>query len=178
MIVIDIGSATHGDDESINALINEFHPKELWGYDPAAEPDQFVIGDTLVTLTKAAVWTYDGEIGFRIGGLGGMVHERGPMVPCLDITKIVDAALALDYEVAVKFDCEGAEYELVPRLVNAGLDQRIKLALIEWHCEDCLMGIWNQDMHRDGCPTDKQAWINRRDAMRDSLRCEVREWLL
>jgi hypothetical protein len=178
MIVIDIGCATHGDDESINALVNEFHPRFLWGYDPSMQPAEYVIDETLVTITQAAAWTFDGEIGFRIAGLGGQVDPKGRRVPCLDIAWIVRAAEALDDEVVLKLDCEGAEYELVPRLRAAQEDVSLSLALIEWHCADCQMGIWDEEKHRNGCPADKAAWVARRDQMRALLRCEVRPWLL
>lgn len=178
MIVIDVGCATYGGDTSIPALIDEFNPRFLWGYDPAVEANEYVIGGTLVTETKAAVWTYDGEIRFRVAGLGGQVDAKGAPVVCLDVAAIVGAAKDLDDDVVLKLDCEGAEYELVPQLVYTDADLLLRLALVEWHCAECRMGIWNQDMHRDGCPADKAAWIRRRDAMRASLRCEVREWLL
>jgi hypothetical protein len=178
MIVIDIGCATYGGDESINALVNEFHPRFLWGYDPSMQPAEYVIDETLVTITQAAVWTYDGEIGFRIAGLGGQVDRQGRKVPCLDIAGIVQAAESLDDEVVLKLDCEGAEYELVPRLRGDHADLDLTLALIEWHCSECQMGIWDETKHRNGCPADPAAWILRRDMTQALLRCEVRPWLL
>lgn len=64
-----------------------------------------------------------------------------------------------DKEIYVKFDCEGAEYPLLERMVNDGTDKLCKLLMIEWHA-----GKMGQEY------LEKQEWII------DNLSCDWIEW--
>lgn len=164
-VVIDIGCARHGGDYSIERLIEEYQPHELYGYDPAAGSvqewlpgeyrtegewldqaeeigagylDTEATGLRKITLHREAAWTYDGEIGFRQDGLNSWVTElRGaPKVPCVDIARIVREVAPGHLDVILKIDAEGAEYDLLRHLMATGADQLVTLAVIEWHEPD------------------------------------------
>lgn len=176
MIVIDVGCAKWGGDESVSKLVEEFHPDVLYGFDPGLNEEDYpgVMGDTELVLSGAAAWTFDGELGFRVANLGGQVDVDGKVVPCVDLAAFI---LALpEGDVVLKVDAEGAEYELVPHLVAHDADLRLSLAVIEFHCEVCRMGIWDNDLHREWCDTDMGAWVERRDATLAMLRCAKGEW--
>lgn len=173
-IVIDVGCATYGGDESVNYLLEEFSPQILYGFDPGLDRDfKDVVEGCVVDLRRQAAWTHDGTVGFRVAGLGGHVEESGRVLfRCVDLARFI---LDLDSnDVVLKMDAEGAEYTLLPWLVEQNADLRLRLALIEWHCEEC--GIGGNGRHREGCPADKEAWIARRASVEGALRCETGEW--
>jgi FkbM family methyltransferase len=163
-VVIDIGCARHGGDYSIERLIEEYHPHELYGYDPSpgsvlswmpdehragpvVDPEQEVgagyldteaTGLRKIELHRKAAWTYDGEIGYRADGLNSWVTElRGaPKVPCVDIDRIVREHGEGHLDVILKIDAEGSEYDLLRHLMATGGDKIVTLAVIEWHEPD------------------------------------------
>lgn len=174
MMVIDIGCATHGGDDSIGPLIEEFRPRTLWGFDPAVgEGHSYKRDGTKVVLLPEVAWTFDGAIGFQLAGLGGHIDvENDRAFNCFDLARLVHS---IDDEIVLKIDAEGAEYDLVPHLVAKDADLKIKLMLIEWHCDTCKHGIWG-DKHPDGCLADLEAWIERREMTKQGVRCEIQEW--
>jgi hypothetical protein len=177
MIVIDVGCATHGSDSSIPHLIEEFSPRILYGFDPALAENTPVTteGSTRVVLARSAAWTYDGEIGFHVNGLGGHVVRGGKAFPCVDLAAFI-LSMPEGEEIVLKMDAEGAEYVLLPHLVEHDADLRLKLAWIEWHCEECKLG--GNGRHREGCATDRDWWFERREKAESALRCETTEWNL
>ena len=183
-IVVDVGSASYGEDASIPALVEEFQPHALLGYDPSTTAGEYRLGDTLVRESQRAVWIFDGSVRFTRAGLGGHVEsgDYGSQVACIDLAGLLEelAKFYPENPLVLKLDCEGAEYELVPHLVRREADRLLELALIEWHCADCLHGIIAVDSsHPPGCPhtpAERQAWTERRDRLEESLSCEVRRW--
>lgn len=162
-VVIDIGCARHGGDYSIERLIEEYRPHELYGFDPAdgsildwmpfqteimagdhtgarwTASDDHEGGLRKIELVREAAWTYDGEIGFRQDGLNSWTTElRGaPRVPCVDIDRIVrEVATPEHLDVILKIDAEGSEYDLLRHLMATGADQLVTLAVVEWHEPD------------------------------------------
>lgn len=175
MIVVDVGSATHGGDTSIPHLVREFKPDFLYGFDPAEPDDSYSLDGTLVTLRQAAAWTYDGTIGFQVAGLGGHVQERHKITfPCVDLAAFI-LSLPED-DIVLKMDAEGAEYVVLPHLVANDADLRLKIALLEWHCEMC--GLGGNGRHRERCRMDRDKWIARRESVESAMRCETAEWNL
>lgn len=175
MIVIDVGCATHGSADSIAALIEEFHPRLLYGFDPAVGGDWAdERDDTLIILIPTVAWTYNGTVGFDSKAQLGTVSDTGVQTPCLDLTEFV---LAQPEEpTVVKIDAEGSEYALLPHLRATDADLRIERMLVEWHCEVC--GIGGNGRHREGCLADKDAWQERRERTERLVRCPIEEWNL
>lgn len=150
-VVIDIGCARHGNDYSIERLIEEFHPKHLFGFDPheSIVDKSFVVHsadergamyETVVHLRRQAAWLYDGEIGFLSDGLNSCLSDRDDKkVTCFDLARwIYEEMPATDTDgtisqVVLKMDAEGSEYDLLDRLIELGYDKLIHIAWIEWH---------------------------------------------
>jgi hypothetical protein len=172
MIVIDVGCAKHGSDESIPYLIEEFSPRVLYGFDPAAESADYALTNTIVCVHPWAAWTYDGAIGFRVAGLGGQVTEGATAHTCIDLARFI--LMLPDEEIVLKMDAEGAEYVLLPHLREYDADLRLKLLWVEWHCEVCRIG--GNGRHREGCRGDHAAWEARRAETEALIRCELAQW--
>lgn len=174
MIVIDVGSAEHGNARSIPYLVESYRPRLLYGFDPAGRDLVHEIGEATVVESTAAAWVEDGTVGFLVAGLVGQVAHSSPHVPCIDLAGFI---LSLpDEETVLKIDAEGAEYVLLPHIHRRGADLRLELALVEWHCEAC--GIGGNGRHRAECPADKEKWELRRAGVEGTMRCKMGEWHL
>lgn len=143
-IVVDVGCARYGADYSIERLIEEFKPDFLFGFDPNWSPEMFIPGDdlkTLVDITTAAAWTYDGEIGFHSDGLNSWLSdESGRKSPCIDLARwmweempAVRLTDAHKHKIILKVDAEGSEYDLLEHLIAEGANTLVDFAWIEWH---------------------------------------------
>ncbi len=139
MIVVDIGCMEQGPEESVQRLINRFHPDILFGFDPYPDLAEGVerVDSTIVVRTRAAAWTHTGTIPIRIKGIctGVAVNHIRPYentveMPCFDLCAFL---APLGEGVVLKLDCEGAEYPLLAAIVAADLDLRLELVLVEWH---------------------------------------------
>lgn len=135
MIVVDVGCATHGSEESMQKLIDRFQPETLYGFDPHATEGVSRIGDTPVVQYACAAWIEDGYVSWRPNVTRSCVvaaHESAATVACVDfaawLRPHVDAG-----PVIVKLDCEGAEFALLARLREWGLLDRLERLLVEWH---------------------------------------------
>lgn len=89
---------------------------------------------------KAAAWTEDGEVEFRLAGRNDASHidgirdsvDRKITVPCIDFSKFV-AELPEDATIVCSFDGEGAEYPVFRKMLEEGTANRIDLLDIEFH---------------------------------------------
>jgi len=175
VIVIDIGCAKHGGDESVPYLIADYKPDILYGYDPACDIySNYQIDETLVFEKPEVAWIYDGHIGFLVARLGGHVETDAPSFPCFDLSRLILELAQEEKEIILKMDCEGAEYTLIPHLCANDADLCLKLAVIEWHCEFC--GIGGNGRHREICEVDRQWWTERRNNVENLMRCPTEEW--
>ena len=157
--VIDVGCARYGGDFSIERLIEEFSPEILYGFDPSWEPPMFdppADLKTIVHISNEAVWTHDGVVQFTINGLNGQVTTTGPERPCVDLARVVRELP--DDDIVLKVDAEGSEYELLEHLMAKGMDNRLRLAWIEWH------------------PFGAKDWSQRRASIERRIQCELTEW--
>jgi len=78
----------------------------------------------------------------RVSPVGGLARVKGPIpdktVVMIDIR---DAAAEMEellttrcgLEFALKLDCEGSEYDIVPRLAEVGILKKFRTVFIEWH---------------------------------------------
>lgn len=173
LTVIDVGCADWGGDQSVKPLLDEFHPDALFGFDPMLDGhQQYYVGDCLVTLYKRAAALQNGTIEYEKAGLGSHV-ERGSRyyVRCADLREVIRNVID-GSDLILKMDAEMSEYELLPALMKEGLDERIKLLLIEWHCPWCRNGEWS---HSSECERGDQA-NHARLAIEKEWRGEMREW--
>ena len=153
MIVIDIGCAKYGGDYSIERLIEEFSPDLLIGLDPhpSVPNDVYLVGATMVVTMNAAGWVEDGEVRYAEDGINSWVTDlvEKPKVPCVDVARLCSG---LDGAI-LKIDAEGSEYDILPHLIDKGVDRELRLAWVEWHK-----------------PDRGRAQIER------SIRCDLHEW--
>lgn len=174
-IVIDVGSATHGGDQSIGHLISAYSPNIIFGFDPAGRDVAYVQGKTSVVERSAAAWIHDGEVGFIVAGLGGHVDMAGRKFPCVDLARYIkEVNVQKGDSLILKLDCEGAEYVLLPWLRENDADLALTLCVVEWHCEHC--GIGGNGRHRENCTGDHAEWEARRARTESVMRCEMDEW--
>lgn len=175
MIIIDVGCATYGGDESISGLVAEYKPSLLLGFDPGTRDAIYDLGGTRVEERAAAAWTYDGKINFIIAGIGGHVDRTGAAVPCVDLARVIFEHAG--EAIVLKMDAEGAEYTLLPYLVEKDVDLELERALIEFHCADCGVGwITGTDGHRPGCRGDHVSLARKIEKVSSAMRCEIVEW--
>jgi hypothetical protein len=175
VIVIDVGCAAYGGDQSIPYLIEEFKPTVLIGLDPAIGNQRLhQVDGTFVIELPMAAWTFDGTVGFTVAGLRGHIDPEGLIVECYDL-----AGLILDcsgYEIALKLDAEGAEWELLSHLIGRDVDRLLKLAWVEYHCDVCGRGGGKTLNHVKGCRADPLELEKRIVELESRMRCDMHRW--
>jgi hypothetical protein len=177
-VVIDVGCYDHGGgDRSIEPLVEEFRPDWLIGYDPLAAEAEYNLGATRVTVRPWAAWLHYGTVRFVTAGYGSHVNaledeQGGAFLKCVDLPTEIERHAEDGAEIILKLDCEMAEYELLPALQDAGLDMKIRVLLVEWHCPYCLHGEWS---HNARCqrPHGHNA---RRLEIEETWQGDLREW--
>ena len=167
-IVVDLGclSYTRGNrvEDSIQTLIKRFKPAVLFGFDPhpaLREAVGQVYGTTVITSRRAA-WDIDSTVGFTVNGNCTHVgtdrsSETWDQTPCFDLAKWV--RMLPDTTMVLKMDVEGAEYVLLPHLIEQGLMDRFSRLLVEWHTGDLANGYESD-----------------RDAILAGIDCPVEVW--
>jgi FkbM family methyltransferase len=89
---------------------------------------------------KKAVWTKDGEVGFRLAGRNDASHidnirdsvDETITVPSIDFSKFI-AELPEEATVCISMDIEGAEYPVMRKMLEDGTAGNITLLDIEFH---------------------------------------------
>jgi hypothetical protein len=166
-IVVDLGCCGYERngrmEDSIFTLIKRFKPAVLFGFDPhpaLKEGVGQVHGTTVITSRRAA-WLFDGNI--RLEVQGNCTHVVGD----LDVGGGPEAAQAFDIvawmrslpaaKIVLKLDIEGAEYVLLPYLIQAGLIDQFSLVLVEWHTGELANGYESDResiLKQIPCPTE------------------------
>jgi FkbM family methyltransferase len=134
-IVVDLGCKDYGSQDSVASLVDEYKPDRLYGFDPHPNLEETVTWSdgVRVELRRQAAWLNDGLIPFHENITRSQVGTGDYQVPCFDFS----AWLAnLDEHVILKMDVEGAEYELLERMLADGTDKLIDELVIEWHEDD------------------------------------------
>jgi FkbM family methyltransferase len=154
VIVIDVGASDNGHESSTQRLATRFDPQLIVGLDPhpSLEEKVYMVGQTPVVAIRSAAWTRDGQIGYEEQSGSSQVREDPdlPQVPCMDLAQVIR-----DFEATVlKIDAEGAEYTLLPYIIEQQLDRRLELVWVEWHV-----------------PYDGKREIEA------TIRCPIEEWL-
>lgn len=168
-IVIDLGCCSYERngrlEDSIQTLIKRFKPAVLFGFDPhPGLPDGVgqVYGTTVITARRAA-WNAEGDIGLELQGNCTHVVPTRPWGNGLDYASAFDIAAWVralpDAKIVLKIDVEGAEYVLLPHLIEQGLMDRFSLLLVEWH----------SGQYANGYETDREDILA-------GTECPVEEW--
>lgn len=175
MIVVDVGAASYGTDESILFLINEFKPTVYYGFDPSPEFGQGItwLGETQVITLQAAAWIEDGEIAAERIGFGVTLGEGKEMVECFDLAAVLKFLPEDKQTTVLKLDAEKCEYQILPHLIEKGIDENLALVWCEWHCLACGYGRFQTD---DRCSHCGHTDPGLRSSIEGALRCETRQW--
>jgi FkbM family methyltransferase len=158
VIVVDVGCAPQGSEESIPQLIDRFNPSVLFGFDPHPKTIEGTeqIGGTTVITRQAAMWTSRGRVRLAIPEdarcTGITDSPDGVEVDAVDFVDFLEALPP--GEVVVKLDCEGAEYPLLTYLAERGADSRLQLLVVEWHHGGFARG-WETDKPALSCPVEE-----------------------
>lgn len=139
-IYIDCGYY-HGKGLSLFKRTREYKDDFLvYAFDPSTDhksTEKFI-------FSKNAVWIYDGTIKFhkssrRKGQANGLYHN--PMarkeiieeVPCIDFSRWIIKTFNRNDNIILKMDIEGAEKDVLKKMVEDGSIDYIKIAYIEPH---------------------------------------------
>ncbi len=154
-VVVDLGCASRNLCDSLTELAREYRPDIIYGFDPFADPSQTEADGVPVKVETKVAWVYDGTIPFLEDGTGSRISTYSDPVPCFDFVPWLKR-LCGDYdEVFVKMDIEGAEYELIGRMLDADVDKLVDYLLVEWH-----------GVH----------WETESAALVERLRCPFKQW--
>jgi len=137
-VVVDLGCANYGSQDSVAALIDAYHPDRLYGFDPhpTLRPTIRNRKGCHIRLFRKAAWLYDGEIGYHEDITRSHIVDGAPPVPCFDFSARLARIAEVGKPVILKMDVEGAEYELLERMIADGTDQLVDELLVEWHDDD------------------------------------------
>jgi hypothetical protein len=144
-IVVDLGCCSYARgnrvEDSIQTLVRRFKPGILFGFDPhpaLLEAVGNVYGTTVITARRAA-WTGEGTVGVVINGNCTHVDtDEEQAAKSFDLAAWV--RMLPDTKIVLKVDIEGAEYVLLPYLIEQGLMDRFSRVLVEWHTGDLANG--------------------------------------
>jgi FkbM family methyltransferase len=171
-IVVDLGCYAHPGQDSIRPLVERFRPSVLYGFDPllSLRERESVLQGSRVVLSPRAAWLHDGEVEFRAGkghyrDASTVMRERddqgewgtgfdGLKVPCFDLAGWLEGLPKA--KLVVKMDVEGAEYPLLERMIDRGVDSRVSVLLIEWHEFDGSQGRRAEILRRLRCGRVRQ----------------------
>ena len=166
-IVVDLGCIgwlapdRRSMEDSISLLVKRFQPAVLYGFDPHPGLQEGIgkAFGTVVMTSQRAAWTFDGQVALELQGNCTHVTEGlRTDVGCFDLARwILELPKA---ELVMKMDVEGAEYVLLPHLIEQGAMERVARLLIEWHT----------GRYANGLESD-------RDEILDLIDCPVEEWL-
>jgi len=142
-IVVDLGCCSYAKgnrvEDSIQTLVRRFKPALLFGFDPhpsLKEAVGKVYGTTVITSRRAA-WTYDGTASLTVNGNCTHVGADEDAAP-VDEVQVFD--LAAWVRLLPEIDAEGAEYVLLPHLIEHDLMGRFSRVLVEWHTGELANG--------------------------------------
>lgn len=162
-IVIDLGCCSYqrGNqlEDSIQTLVKRFSPHVLFGFDPHPGLQEGVgkVHGTTVLTSRRAAWTRDGKVGLEINGNCTHVDESAQKANCFNIAAFVRSLPPA--KTVLKIDVEGAEYVLLPFLVQHELLDRFTRILVEWHT----------GQYANGFESDRERILS-------LIKCPIEEW--
>lgn len=126
-----------------------------------ANPNLDVVADGVpLEIVRAAVWTEDSELTFFFGEqdtqssvmenktTGGFSKGRSTRVQSVDIAEWIVKNLDEDDRVTLKLDIEGAEFDVLERLLkHPRAFKKLEYVLVEWH-NNRLRPRWRYLMRR------------------------------
>jgi FkbM family methyltransferase len=99
-----------------------------------------------VNYKNAAIWTYDGEIEFYLGKnpknmsasvfkhkTSGNLRKTPIKVKCIDLGKWIMSKFTPQDYIVLKLDIEGAEYNVLPKMIEDKSIAYIDELFMDWH---------------------------------------------
>jgi len=117
---------------------------EYYAFDPAMNLEASKVKFPHVNLYKKAVWISDGEIEFytsgRMGGrANGLYHNKRASrenvlkIASIDFSSWIKNNFSPDDYIIVKMDIEGAEFEVIPKMISDGTINYVDIIYLELH---------------------------------------------
>lgn len=146
-IFIDCGS-------NIGQSVSHFKTMSLYSpdfiiycFEPLPCFDEMYKNRKDIIFSNKAVWINNGEINFyiskKMGGIGSTLKKekrsfhpdsKNPIrVECFDFSKWIINNFSKEDYIILKMDIEGAEYDVLEKMVNDGSIYYIKKAFVEFH---------------------------------------------
>jgi len=138
MIAIDVGCSPQGGN-SIRHIIRENRPDQLYGFDPSPAVKPIVgvseVEGVPVEVWRMAAWHENVNLYWVPHGYGYVSttpEQNSIPIQAFDLADFI-AERPADEKILLKLDCEGAEYKILPHLLERGLGDRLEALWIEWH---------------------------------------------
>ncbi|PKO34656.1 MAG: hypothetical protein CVU34_05970 [Betaproteobacteria bacterium HGW-Betaproteobacteria-7] len=131
-------------------------------------------------LHQSAALTYDGTVTFfvdpidadgstvieqkKVDATGSLLNQQCPTisVPCIDLDSFISNNTSPADHLVLKLDVEGAEYEILEKMIRTGSINRVRELFIEFHWE------------RAGIPAERH--ITLIETLRTKFGCEPKIW--
>ena len=142
MVFIDIGG---WEGSSIKKALSVWNCN-VFSFEP--HPENFEklkeLESEKVTIINKAAWIFDGKVKLYQGSsqahtlyksktTGDVDPNNWIEVECIDIADWIIENLRPDWNIIMKLNCEGAEYEIIPHLKNHGLLRWVNEWYVQWH---------------------------------------------
>ncbi|GJN31198.1 hypothetical protein PR202_gb19563 [Eleusine coracana subsp. coracana] len=142
---VDVGARSYG--SSIGSWFRKRYPKQNRTFevfaveaDPAFH-DEYAAKKGRVTLLPYAAWVRNDTLAFEINGMGRIrpaeegASKSGEVrrVPAFDLAEWMTRTFSEQDYVVVKMDVEGAEFDLVPRMLDTGAICLVDELFLECH---------------------------------------------
>jgi FkbM family methyltransferase len=132
--------------------------------------ETYNIGDILasefpevsINYSNNAIWIRDEQLKFYICGKGNegsslcenkysnrMDHKHPVIVQGIDFSKWLTVNFSPDDEIIIKMDIEGAEYDVLPKMIEDGTIEYANEMLIEFHGKKQLKGAYIHERYNE-----------------------------
>jgi FkbM family methyltransferase len=121
---------------------------KIYTFEPEPDFYKFYTDLTNHELIQAAAWIEDGTIEFyrenkkssKLGGTlltnkttGDLNYKQPYKVKCVDLSNWLLTNFQPEDKIIMKMDIEGAEYQVIPKMVADGSIHRLRTLMVEWH---------------------------------------------
>jgi FkbM family methyltransferase len=106
-----------------------------------------------ITYSTKAIWTENGKMNFYLSTRsnkgsslcknkvsGRMDHDNPITVETLDFSKWIEQNFSKDDYIVIKMDIEGAEYEVIPKMIEDKTIDYVNEMMVEFHSKRQLKG--------------------------------------
>jgi FkbM family methyltransferase len=144
-VFIDCGGHQATSVRFFKAVYPDAESYEIYSFEANPNFRRYFEEHNEVKMHNVAVWTVDGEIKFysNDGGASSVIKEKAKLggfdknklsVPCIDFSGWIKNNIDITDYVVLKMDIEGAEYDVLDRMVDQGTIDYVDRLYIEWHC--------------------------------------------